>query len=168
MEVLGGTLVTVEQGHQFLRKLGLEGLKTKSQTFPTDIAYDNLATAARAQSIPGVILNAKLDITHPLGWGYRNAELPVFKNNAIMLEPLQNRLRTPLVHTPQVLLSGNLLPRLQDMLADTPVAVVTAVGSGRAISFTVDPCFRGIWLGTAKLAANAMFWPETISATSLR
>jgi len=45
---------------------------------------------------------------------------------------------------------------------------VTAVGSGRAISFTVDPCFRGIWLGTAKLAANAMFWPETISATSLR
>ena len=164
----GGTLVTVEQGHQFLRKLGLEGLKTKSQTFPTDIAYDNLATAARAQSIPGVILNAKLDITHPLGWGYRNAELPVFKNNAIMLEPLQNRLRTPLVHTQQVLLSGNLLQRLQDMLADTPVAVVTAVGSGRAISFTVDPCFRGIWLGTAKLAANAMFWPETISATSLR
>nr|MCR5571292.1 hypothetical protein [Bacteroidales bacterium] len=164
----GGTLVTLEQGHQFLRKLGLEALKTKAQAFPTDISYDNIATAARAQSIPGVILDAKIDVTHPLGWGYRRAELPVFKNNAIMLEPLQNRLRTPLMHPEKVLLSGNMLPRLQEMLADTPVAVLTALGSGRIVSLTIDPAFRGVWYGTSKLAANAMFWPETVSAVSLR
>ena len=164
----GGTLVTFEQGHQFLRKLGLEGLKTKSQAFPTDIAYDNIATASRAQSIPGVILDAKIDISHPLCWGYRNAELPVFKNNAIMLEPLQNKLRTPVVHPSKVLLSGNMLPRLQEMLADTPVAVLTALGSGRVISFTIDPNFRAVWYGTAKLTANAIYWPETVSAISMR
>ena len=164
----GGTLVTLEQGHQFLRKLGLEALKTKAQAFPTDISYDNIATAARAQSIPGVILDAKIDVTHPLGWGYRRAELPVFKNNAIMLEPLQNKLRTPLMHPAKVLLSGNMLPRLQEMLADTPVAVLTALGSGRIVSLTIDPAFRGVWYGTSKLAANAMFWPETVSAVSLR
>ena len=156
------------QGHQFLRKLGLDGLKTKSQTLDTNIPYAQVATAQRAQSIPGVILEATIDVTHPLCWGYKEDRLPVFKNNAIMFEPLENRLRTPLVHSSQVLLSGNMLPRLQNMLADTPVAVITALGSGRVISFSIDPSFRAVWYGTSKLTANAIFWPEMISAVTLR
>ena len=67
-----------------------------------------------------------------------------------------------------VLLSGNLLPRLQGMLAGTPVAVITALGSGRVISFSIDPSFRAVWYGTSKLTANAIFWPEMISAATLR
>jgi len=164
----GGTLVTLEQGHQFLRRMGLDGLKTKSQKLNTDIPYSQVASAVRAQSIPGVILEAGIDPSHPLCWGYKESRLPVFKNNAIMFEPLENRLRTPLVHSDPVLLSGNLLPRLQGMLAGTPVAVVTALGSGRAISFSIDPSFRAVWYGSSKLTANAIFWPEMINATTLR
>ena len=164
----GGTLVTLEQGHQFLRRMGLDGLKTKSQAFDTNIPYSQVATAQRAQSIPGVILEAGIDPSHPLCWGYKADRLPVFKNNAIMFEPLENRLRTPLVHSDNVLLSGNLLPRLQGMLAGTPVAVITALGSGRVISFSIDPSFRAVWYGTSKLTANAIFWPEMISAATLR
>ena len=164
----GGTLVTLEQGHQFLRRMGLDGLKTKSQTLDTNIPYSQVATAQRAQSIPGVILEASIDPSHPLCWGYKADRLPVFKNNAIMFEPLENRLRTPLVHSDSVLLSGNMLPRLQEMLAGTPVAVITALGSGRVISFSIDPSFRAVWYGTSKLTANAIFWPEMISAVTLR
>ena len=68
----------------------------------------------------------------------------------------------------RVLLSGNLLPRLQEMLSGTPVAVLTALGRGRAVSLTVDPNFRAIWYGTGKLTANAMFWPELVSPASMR
>jgi hypothetical protein len=164
----GGTLVTLEQGHQFLRRMGLDGLKTKSQKLDTDIPYSQVATATRAQSIPGVILEAGIDPSHPLCWGYKEERLPVFKNNTIMFEPLENRLRTPLIHSKEVLLSGNMLPRLQTMLADTPVAVITALGSGRVISFSIDPSFRAVWYGTSKLTANAIFWPEMISAATLR
>ena len=164
----GGTLVTLEQGHQFLRRMGLDGLKTKSQTLDTNIPYSQVATAQRAQSIPGVILEAGIDPSHPLCWGYKADRLPVFKNNAIMFEPLENLLRTPLVHSDHVLLSGNLLPRLQEMLAGTPVAAITALGSGRVISFSIDPNFRAVWYGTSKLTANAIFWPEMINAATLR
>ena len=164
----GGTLVTVEQGLHFLRRLGLDAFPAKSMGLDTNIPYGNISMATRARSIHGVILEAGLDRTHPLGWGYKADRLPVFKNNTIILEPLPSRLRTPLVHSDPVLLSGNLLPRLQEMLADTPVAVLTAMGSGRIISLTIDPNFRAIWYGTGKLTANAMFWPELVSPVSMR
>ena len=99
--------------------------------------------------------------------GDLRADLPVFKNNAIILQPEENRLRTPVNHPEKVLLSGNLLPSMQNLLAGTPACVVTACGEGRVISYTVDPNFRGIWYGTSKLTANAIFWPELISSASL-
>ncbi|MBO6068056.1 MAG: hypothetical protein J6P50_02445 [Bacteroidales bacterium] len=163
----GGTLVTVEQGFRFLPKIGLTALKTTSPSINTDITYEGISNAVRAQSIPGVILDSRIDITHPLGWGYVNNELPVFKNNAIILQPLENGLRVPLRHPSDVLLSGNLLPSMQKLLANTPVCVVSGLGSGRVISFTVDPNFRGVWYGTSKLTANAIFWPEMISSYSM-
>ena len=164
----GGTLVTLEQGINFLRRLGLDALATKSAPLDTDIPYGKLSVATRARSINGVIVEAGIDRTHPMGWGYLEDRLPVFKNNTLILEPLPNRLRTPLIHSDPVLLSGNLLPRLQEMLAGTPVTVLTALGRGRVISLTIDPNFRAIWYGTGKLTANAMFWPELISPASMR
>ncbi|MBR6415167.1 MAG: hypothetical protein IKS22_03580 [Bacteroidales bacterium] len=163
----GGTLVTLEQGLRFLPKLGLDPLGTVSPKRSTDISYGDIATSVRAQGIPGVILDSRIDITHPLGWGYTDGELPVFKNNAIILKPLENALRTPVRHPGSVLLSGNLLPSMQELLAETPVCVVTGLGSGRIISYTVDPNFRGIWYGTSKLTANAVFFGEMISSYSL-
>lgn len=145
----------------------MAALKTTSPTLNTNITYEGIATAVRAQSIPGVILGSQIDITHPLGWGYVSGELPVFKNNAIILQPLENGLRVPVKHSSEVLLSGNLLPNMQKLLADTPVCVVSGLGSGRVISFTVDPNFRGVWYGTSKLTANAIFWPEMISSYSM-
>ena len=164
----GGTLVTLEQGVNFLRRLGLDALATKSVPLDTDIPYGKLSVASRARSINGVIVEAGVDRTHPMGWGYLEDKLPVFKNNTLILEPLPNKLRTPLIHSDPVLLSGNLLPRLQEMLAGTPVTVLTALGRGRVISLTIDPNFRAIWYGTGKLTANAMFWPELISSASMR
>ncbi len=164
----GGTLVTLEQGANFLRRLGLDALATKSNPIDTDIPYGKLSVATRARSINGVIVEAGIDRTHPMGWGYQADRLPVFKNNTLILEPLPNKLRTPLIHSDPVLLSGNLLPRLQDMLAGTPVIVLTALGRGRVISMTIDPNFRAIWYGTGKLTANAMFWPELVSPASMR
>lgn len=163
----GGTLVTIEQGLRFLPKIGLDPLSTVSRPRSTDIAYEDISTSVRAQSIPGVILDSRIDITHPLGWGYIDGSLPLLKNNAIILKPLDNALRTPLRHPAKVLLSGNLLPSMRELLAGTPACVVTGLGRGRVISFTVDPNFRGIWYGTSKLTANSIFWPELISSYSL-
>ena len=164
----GGTLVTLEQGIRFLNRLGVSGISFKPGRRATDIPYADIAVSVRASGIPGVILDASLDTTHPLCYGYTCDHLPVFKNNAIILEPLENGLRTPIRHpSDKVLLSGNLLPSLQDNLKATPAAVVSRLGQGRIISFTFDPNFRGVWYGTSKLTANALFWPELISGMSL-
>ena len=163
----GNTLVTVEQGYQLARKLGVEDIKPKSAPAVSDIAYEDIEVAARAQGIPGVILNTEIDITHPLCWGYAGSTLPVQKNNAIIWEPVAKSLRSPVSHTKEVLLSGNLLVSTRERLSETPVAVVTALGQGRVISYSIDPNFRGIWYGTSHLTANAIFWPELISSLSL-
>ena len=164
----GGTLVTIEQGIRFLNRLGISGISMKASQRETNIPYEDIAVSVRARSIPGVILDASIDITHPLCYGYERANLPVFKNNALIIEPLENALRTPVVHPDgKVLLSGNLLPSLQESLRKTPAAVVSRLGQGRIVSFTFDPNFRGIWYGTAKLTANAIFWPELISGMSM-
>lgn len=164
----GGTLVTFEQGIQFARRLGADvAVKAAQPVNPG--SYENLPVAVRSRLIPGVILDSRIDITHPLCWGYVSEELPVFKNNPLAAEPLPGQpLRTPVRHpSSEVLLSGNLLPSTQENLGGTPVSVVSRLGGGRIISYTVDPNFRAIWYGTSKLTANAIWFGALISPMSL-
>jgi hypothetical protein len=50
------------------------------------------------------------------------------------------------------------------MRGSTPLQV-KVVGSGRVIFFTDNPVFRGHWLGTEKLLANALFFGPLVSSS---
>jgi len=164
----GNTLVATESALAFINKAGITDIKAKPAVTDRTVPYGDFAVVARSQNIPGVILGSKMDITHPLCWGYSSEDLPVFKNNAVILENIEgNTLRTPILHSDPALLSGNMVGSVQKRVAGTPVEVVTKVGDGRCIYLTVDAAFRGIWYGTSKLFANAIFFGDKVSPYTL-
>lgn len=163
----GGTLIAYEQALQWLARNELASIEFEKTEPVSSANYENYAIAARANSIPGVIFGAKLDITHPLGWGYVDENIAVFKNNTVNIKPTDNALRTPLVYNAKPLVSGNVLPRISALYSNHPVAIVSRLGRGKVIAFSVDTNFRSVWYGTNKLTANAIFWGHLISARTV-
>lgn len=158
----GNTLIATDAAYSFLHKTGIAEFELKANNLKYTGNYEDYATALRAQGIPGVILQTNIDITNPLCWGYTAKTLPVFKSNATIIESIDNPIRVPVSFSSSPLLSGNLRKSLQDKIAGTPVEIATPVGSGRVIYLGVDATFRGIWYGSSKLLANAIFFGDKL------
>ena len=163
----GGTLIAYENTLPWLVRNELAKIEFEKSASVKDGSYENFSISSRANNIPGVIFGAKLDITHPLGWGYTDEDIAVFKNNGVNIKPTENKLRTPLVYTKHPLVSGNILPRVAAAYEEHPVAIVNRLGRGKVIGFSVDTNFRSVWYGTNKLTANAIFWGHLINTRTL-
>lgn len=158
----GNTLIATDGAYSLLKKAGIAEFEVKPSDFKYTGNYEDYATAIRAQGIPGVILQTNIDITNPLCWGYTANTLPVFKSNATIFEPIDNPLSVPVTFASPALLSGNLRKALQDRIAGTPVEIAAPFGRGRVIYLAVDATFRGIWYGSSKLLANAIFFGDKL------
>lgn len=161
----GGTLVALGSALNWVSEKGLTAAKIKR--IPADTTSSKpyvLAERYRgAQQIGGAIFQATLDVTHPLGYGYREAALPVFRDNTVFLEKLKDPYSAPLRYTERPLLSGYISTRNERLLRGTPAAVVTRFGGGNVIAFTDNPNFRAFWYGTNKLFLNALFFGNLIN-----
>jgi hypothetical protein len=116
-----------------------------------------------AEFIGGTIFNAKLDLTHPLGYGYNDDEITVFRNTTTFMKKGENPYSTPLYYTDDPLASGYISGENHEKIKGTAAIVVNRLGSGRVITMTDNPNFRAFWYGTNKLFANAIFFGHTIS-----
>ena len=129
--------------------------------------YTDAALNRGARVIGGSIFEARLDLTHPLAYGYRNQLMSVFRNSTLMMEAPSSPYAAPLRYTSDPLLSGYISAQNLDLLRDTSGIIVSGVGSGRTILMTDNPHFRAFWFGTNKLFANAVFFGHTISGITL-
>lgn len=122
--------------------------------------YDFASAADRegAKIIGGSIYKVDLDITHPLGFGYSDRELLVYRNSNTLLKPSKNPYSTVAVYEEEPLKSGYVSRENLEKLPGTASILVSKAGSGRVISFVDNPNFRGTWLGTNKLFFNALFF----------
>ncbi|MEL6194902.1 MAG: M14 family zinc carboxypeptidase, partial [Bacteroidota bacterium] len=59
-----------------------------------------------ATSIGGTIFEVELDLTHPLAFGYTQKNIPVYKNNSIMIEMGESPYNTVAQYTEDPLISG--------------------------------------------------------------
>ncbi len=105
-------------------------------------------------------------LTHPLGYGYNDDDLTVFRNSTLFLKKAENPYATPLHYTDNPLASGYISDENLDKLKGTAAIVVSDFGSGRVISMTDNPNFRAFWFGTNKLFMNAIFFGQTIDGGS--
>jgi hypothetical protein len=131
-----------------------------------NIPYADLQAARGAQVIGGSIFNARLDITHPIGYGYRQGNIHVFRNSTLFFDAPDNPFATPLSLTDDPLASGYISENNLEMAANTPSVVISSMGSGRVISFVDNPNFRAFWYGKNKMFANALFFGHIIQQAS--
>ncbi|TFV95948.1 zinc carboxypeptidase [Algoriphagus kandeliae] len=132
------------------------------------LAYGDYQNASGAKVTGGAIFNAKLDLTHPIGYGYTEADVHTFRNDNFFLEPAENPYANPLVYTENPLASGYLHPSNLPGIQNGSVIQVRGVGRGRVVAFADNMNFRAFWFGTNKLFLNAIFFGQVINGGTSR
>ena len=166
----GGTLLTFRDAVTWADQKGLAKLTTN--TPPAPKKGERRPYAARgddqgAAVIGGAIFRARLDLTHPLAYGYRNEEIALFRNTKIFLEPTENPYATPAVYTDAPLIAGYISPTNLDSLAGTAAITTHRSGRGRVLCYVDNPNFRAFWYGTNRLFLNGLFFGGSLERGSL-
>ncbi len=68
----------------------------------------------------------------------------------------------PVQYEEEVLLAGYVSERRQGELAGTPAVVTRRLGQGSIVLIADNPLFRGTFVGTERLFANAVFFSGLI------
>lgn len=167
----GGTLITYKQGIYWANQQDLADIEFKegADDENSDVEtrpYVKMSMDRGAEYIGGAIFNAKIDLTHPLGYGFNDDDITVFRNSSIFLEKGENPYSTPVYYSDSPLASGYISDGNLETLANSAAVVVSRYGGGKVIAMTDNPNFRAFWYGTNKLFANAIFFGQTISGSS--
>ncbi len=125
--------------------------------------YEKLDEFRGAQVTGGSILEAKVDLTHPLAYGLESDRIPLFRNHNLVMKKSKNPYANPLVYTANPLLSGYVSEENLKRFQNTPAVTISSVGAGRVITLTDNPNFRAFWYGTNKIFMNALFLGKSIS-----
>jgi hypothetical protein len=146
-----GTLILQENAIEWGISQELVNLTAKKDSgrfeFSEDLNYADISNARGAQFIGGTIFNAMLDTTHPLGYGYDDEDIYVFRSGTQFYEQPENHFSVPVSLTDDPLASGYLSDFNLELIKNTPSVAVDRHGSGRIISFVDNPNFRAFWFG---------------------
>ncbi len=126
-----------------------------------DLKIDNTVgkLSNRRFYAPGALLNAKVDVTHPLCFGMRPRETVWFESGPAFRVPRRNRgqFREVLTYPPRRLpASGWLLG--ESYLANRAAVVEALVGGGRVVLFGIRPQYRAQPNATFKMVFNGLFY----------
>lgn len=110
--------------------------------------------------IGGTIFAGDLDITHPLGFGYRDREIALHKDREDVLRRPPNPYATVIQYATPPVLSGYASEANRLMLEGTAALIAERKEQGSVILFADNPNFRAYWYGTNKLFLNALFFSK--------
>jgi len=157
----GGVLIGYRSTVRWLASKKFIDLEFKKADSPTNpVTFENRSLRSGAQVIGGAIFNTKLDLSHPINFGYKNDELPMFRNTTIFIEPSKTNYNNPIQYTDKPLLAGYISKQNLAQLKNSVPFQVQRMGRGRVIVFTDNTNFRAFWYGTNKLLMNAIFFGD--------
>ena len=128
-------------------------------------AYGDYDDDRGRQQVGGSVLRMRLDLTHPLAFGYRQPEISVLRRGAHALRPAANPYGQPGTYAEEPLMAGFLSAENRDRLAGGTALSVTRHGPGVVVRIADDYLFRGYWRGTETLFANALFFSGLVEDT---
>jgi hypothetical protein len=166
----GGLVVASKGGTKWLADSKITNLTFTRTPGPKRASnnYSDYRNINGAQVIGGSIFKAKIDLGHPIGWGFYNSEVPLFKRGILIMNKSNNPFANPLTYTSNSLWSGY-VPEEKLPFIDNSAAVATsAVGRGMVISYTDNLNFRAFWYGTNKLFLNSIFFGKVINPGTAR
>ncbi|AXT57140.1 zinc carboxypeptidase [Aquimarina sp. MMG015] len=161
----GNTLITIANASKWAidKKIVKEQLTKKEKDTSKNkivkrLPYVDAGENIGREQVGGAIFEVDLDTTHPLGFGYRDNSLPVYKNNEVFISPSKNPYATVAKYTKNAHIDGYIsIDNYEHYLKPSASLVVSPIGSGRVILFADNPNFRGSWYGTNRLFMNALF-----------
>jgi hypothetical protein len=156
-----GTIIGYESGNSWLAKNKFAEIEFVPAVTDKkkDGIYQNKPADSQVQQIPGSIFQTKLDLTHPLCYGYTRDILPVFKSTTTVAKKDSNIYNNPILYTDAPLLSGYCTKENLERIKGTPFA---SVHGNRVISLYDNTNFRAYWYGTNKVFMNAIFFGQII------
>jgi len=166
----GNTLITIANASKWVIK---EKIVNESLTILKDssslkefkrLPYVEASEHIGKEKIGGTIFKTNIDLTHPIAFGYRDGQIPVYKNNNVFLKPSKNHYSNVSLYDKNPHIDGFVSKdNLNNFIKNSASIIVSKVGSGRVILFADNPNFRGSWYGTNKLFLNALFFGNQIS-----
>jgi hypothetical protein len=155
----GGTIIAYKGGNNWLvrNKLAAIEYKPAVKEKKKEGRFIDRAVDSQVQLIAGSIFETKLDLTHPLCYGYTRPVMPVMKSGASAVLKNENIYNNPVVYTGSPLLSGYCTKENEERIAGTAFA---SINGNRIISIYDNTNFRAIWFGTSKIFMNAVFFGQ--------
>ncbi len=166
----GGTLIATRSANKWLNEAKIakieyrEAKKVNKDTVTVRRKFGDARTIRGAQAIGGSIFKADLDLSHPLGYGFENAKIPIFKRSQVFIKQNANPYDTPALFMKNALLSGYISKQNYELLENSAAINIFGKGDGRIISFTENPNFRAVWYGTNRLFMNALMFGQIIES----
>jgi hypothetical protein len=139
--------------------------KEKDSEEPKRLDYGAHDKTEDAKILSGAFFQTDLDITHPLGFGYDQRELAVFRNSRIYMLPSKNPYGTVAQYSDAPLLSGYIHEKELEKLKGTASVIAEKRGKGAVILMVDNPNFRAYTHGTTKLFLNAIFFGGILEKT---
>ena len=163
----GNTLITTATASSWViqQKLADEKLissKVDSVGNGERLNYSKAEGNIEKHNIGGAIFGIDLDITHPIGYGYGDRVVPVYKNNRVWLQPSRNDYSTVGKYLDEPHIDGYISKENLKIMKNSASIIVSRKGKGRIILFADNPNFRGAWYGTNKLFMNAVHFGSLI------
>lgn len=166
----GGTLITLKTASEWAIKQGL----TKEKLVAADTTkkalrynYDEATNYEGAKTLGGSIFTADLDLSSPIGFGFTDRRISLFKNNQTILQASQNPYNTVAQYAEKPLVGGYVHPSVLKRVAKSAAILTAGDGAGRVILFADNPNFRASWYGTNKLFLNALFFGGVLTVPSV-
>ncbi len=157
----GGTLIAYKNTARWLKSNKLMELEfLENEVNPKNVSFEEARDFRGAQGIGGAIFNAKLDLSHPINFGYKDDELALFRDTTIFIKADSTSYNSPIQYTEEPLLAGYISDPNLELLANTVPFRKTGLGRGNVILFTDNTNFRAFWFGTNKLLMNAIFFGD--------
>jgi hypothetical protein len=161
----GGTLIATDDAAKWLSTNGFtkvifktESSKDTTRTLPYYLRTDEV----RAKEMAGSIFEAKIDLSHPIAYGYSEPTVSIFKSNTLFMDKNNGYYDAPVIYTDDPLQSGYLYRGYKNLVRNSAVINIDQVGKGRIISMVDNLNFRAFWLGTNKLFMNSIFFGDII------
>ncbi len=164
----GGIIIASKGGNRWLAGNGfaeIEYIENASVPASAERRYADRQADRALHMIPGSIFLTRIDVTHPLCYGYSGEYLPVFKSDATAVKLTGNTNNSPVRYASTPLLSGYCSNENLTRISNSVFASVHP-GPGRVISIYDETNFRAVWFGTSRILANAVFFGQTLRQES--
>jgi hypothetical protein len=159
--VNGGTIIGIKNAVTFLHSqkwIDADWKKNENTSKAKGILYENKSDYEGAKQLGGAILEANLDLTHPINYGISSNKIAVFKNHLSAMQPDSQSYNNPILFSSKPLISGYAPKGIPEFLGNTSVFKVARKGSGRVVAINDNPLFRSYWVATEKWFWNAVFF----------